>query len=69
MKFEDAKVGMLVSVTGTHAVHFTNGAEVIEKDTRDNSIKIEDRETCHKGWFFERGESYSMKDIHPLDDH
>ena len=22
MKFEDAKVGMLVRVTGTHAVHF-----------------------------------------------
>ena len=39
MKFEDAKVGMLVRVTGTHAVHFPNDAEIIEKDTRDNSIK------------------------------
>ena len=66
MKFEDAKVGMLVSVTGAHAVHFPNGAEVIEKDDRDNSILIEDRETWYKGWFFERGESYSMADIHPL---
>ena len=52
MKFEDAKVGMLVSVTGTHEVHFPDGAEVIEKDDREKSIKIEDRQTCHKGWFF-----------------
>lgn len=66
MKFEDAKVGMLVSVTGEHSVHFPNGAVVVEKDDRDNSIKIEDRETWYKGWFFERGVSYSMEDIHPL---
>lgn len=66
MKFEDAKVGMLVSVTGTHAVHFPNGAEVIEKDDRDNSIKIEDRETGHKDWFFEMGIEYTLEDIYPL---
>lgn len=66
MKFEDAKVGMLVSVAGEHSVHFPNGAVVIEKDDRAHSIKIENRETWYKGWFFERGISYSMEDIHPL---
>lgn len=66
MKFEDAKVGMLVSVTGEHSVHFPNGAVVVEKDDGDNSIKIEDRKTWYKGWFFDRGVSYSMEDIHPL---
>ena len=65
MKFEDVKVGMLVSVTGEHSVHFPNGAVVVEKDDGDNSIKIEDRKTWYKGWFFDRG-SYSMEDIHPL---
>lgn len=66
MKFSEVKEGMLVSVTGEHSVHFPNGAVVVEKDDRDNSIKIEDRETWYKGWFFERGLSYSMEDIHPL---
>ena len=66
MKFEDAKVGMLVSVTGEHSVHFPNGAVVVEKDDSDNSIKIEDRKTWYKGWFFDRGVSYSMEDIHHL---
>ena len=45
MKFEDAKVGMLVSVTGPHSVHFPNGAEVIKKDSHDKSIKIVARDT------------------------
>lgn len=66
MKFSEAKEGMLVSVTGEHSVHFLNGAVVIEKDDSDHSIKVEDRETWYKGWFFERGISYSMEDIHPL---
>lgn len=66
MKFEDVKEGMLVSVTGEHSVHFPNGAVVVEKDDGDNSIKIEDRKTWYKGWFFDRGVSYSMEDIHPL---
>lgn len=66
MKFEDVKVGMLVSVTGEHSVHFPNGAVVVEKDNGDNSIKIVDRKTWYKGWFFDRGISYCMKDIHPL---
>ena len=66
MKFEDVKVGMLVSVTGEHSVHFSNGAVVVEKDRHDNSIKIVDRKTWYKGWFFDKGASYSMEDIHPL---
>lgn len=67
MKFEDVKVGMLVSVTGPHSVHFPNGAEVIEKDSHDNSIKIVDRDTGYFWmYFFESGVEYTMADIHPL---
>ena len=74
MKFEDAKVGMLVSVTGTHAVHFPNGAEVIEKCDSDLSIKIRNNKTGFKMYFFEprRKNSsifsgrYSMEYIYPL---
>ena len=66
MKFEDAKVGMLVSVTGEHSVHFPNDAVVIDKDDRDKSIEIKDRKTGYKMYFFEVGISYSMEDIHHL---
>ena len=67
MKFEDVKVGMIVSVTGPHSVHFPNGAEVIKKDSHDNSIKIVDRDTrCFWMYFFESGVKYTMEDIHPL---
>lgn len=67
MKFEDVKVGMIVSVTGPYSVHFPNGAEVIKKDSHDNSIKIVDRDTgCFWMYFFESGVEYTMEDIHPL---
>lgn len=67
MKFEDVKVGMLVSVTGSHSVHFPNGAEVVEKDDRDNSIKIVDRDTgSFWMYFFEFSGRYSMEDINPI---
>ena len=67
MKFEDVKVGMIVSVTGPHSIHFPNGAEVIKKDSHDNSIKIVDRDTrCFWMYFFESGVEYTMEDIHPL---
>lgn len=74
MKFSEVEVGMLVSVTGTHSVHFPNGAEVIEKDDTDLSIKVRNNETGFKMYFFEpRRENssifsgrYSMEDIHPL---
>ena len=68
MKFEDAKVGMIVGVTGAHSVHFPNGAEIIKKDSKDNSIKIEDRETGYNNWFFDRGIEYTMKDIYPIEE-
>ena len=66
MKFSEVKEDMLVSVTGEHSVHFPNDAVVIDKDDRENSRKIKDRETGYKMWFFERGACYSMKDIQPL---
>lgn len=67
MKFSEVEVGMLVSVTGPHSVHFPNGAEVIKKDSHDNSIKIVDRDTgCFWMYFFESGVEYTMEDIHPL---
>lgn len=66
MKFSEAKIGMLVSVTGKHSFRFPNGARVIEKDITDSSIKIEDMNTRYKLWFFERGVHYPMGDIHPL---
>ena len=68
MKFEDVKVGMLVSVTGEHSDYFPNGAEVIEKDSRDNSIRIVNRKTGLMLWFFERGVEYSLEYIHPLEE-
>lgn len=67
MKFSEVKEGMLVRVTGEHSIHFPEGAIVIKKDSHDNSIKIKDRDTgYYTKWFFERGVSYSMEDIHPL---
>ena len=52
MKFSEVEVGMLVSVTGTHSVHFPKGAEVLEKDDTDLSIKIRNNETGFKMYFF-----------------
>lgn len=74
MKFEDVKVGMLVGVTGSSSIHFPNGAEVIEKDATDLSIKIRNNDTGFKLYFFEprREKSsifsgrYSMEDINPI---
>lgn len=66
MKFSEAKIGMLVSVTGEHSIHFTNGARVIKKDSIDSSIEIADMYTGFKMWFFESGLHYRMEDIHSL---
>lgn len=66
MKFSEVKEGMLVSVTGEHSVHFPNGAEVIEKDATDLSIKIRDNRTGFLMYFFDHGQRYPLKDIHPL---
>lgn len=67
MKFSEVKEGMLVSVTGEHSIHFPEGAVVIKKDSRDNSIKIIDRDGGYFWmYFFESGAEYSLEDIHPL---
>ena len=66
MKFYEAKIGMLISVTGKHSSKFPNGAKVIKKDNTDSSIRIEDRKTGRKMWFFDNGVKYSLKDIHHL---
>lgn len=66
MKFSEAKIGMLVSVTGPHSIHFPEGAEVIDKVDRDSSIKIKNRDTGFCMWFFEVAVEYPMEDIHPL---
>ncbi|MGN0946585.1 MAG: hypothetical protein ACI4N8_08845 [Megasphaera sp.] len=66
MKFSEAKIGMLVSVTGPYAIHFPEGAEVIDKVGIDSSIKIKNRDTGFFMWFFELDGKYSMEDIHPL---
>ena len=74
MKFSEVEVGMLVSVAGAHSVNFPNGAEVLEKDDTDLSIKIRNNETGFKMYFFEPRRTnssifsgrYSMEDIHPL---
>ena len=74
MKFSEVEVGMLVSVTGSASVHFPNGAEVLEKDDTDLSIKIRNNETGFTLYFFEprRKNSsifsgrYSMEYIDPI---
>lgn len=66
MKFEEVKVGMLVSVTGKYSSIFPNDAKVIEKDNTDNYIIIEEMKTGVKMWFFDNDVKYSLKDIHPL---
>lgn len=78
MKFEDAKVGMEVVVTGEHANKFPEGAIIAEKDGNDNSIKIVSKETYEfELWFWDinsRGpypktlrNDYDMSDIHLKD--
>lgn len=74
MKFSEAKLGMIVSVTGEHSLQFSNGAIVTDMDSTDSSIKIKDRKTGFELWFFEPDGSYafvqcrnySMEDIHPF---
>lgn len=66
MKFSEAQLDMLVSVTGEHSIKFPNGARVIEKDSNDRAIKIENMNTGYTMWFFDKGVRYPIKDIHPL---
>ena len=79
MKFEDAKVGMEVVVTGEQANKFPEGAVIVDKDNNDNSIRIRSKVNSIVNvvelWFWDinsrspksEWNSYDMEDIH-LDD-
>lgn len=74
MKFEDAKVGMEVVVTGEQADRFPEGAVIVEVDKRDFSVKLEG-EYGVTLWFWDINSSepesqrnaYDMSDIHLKD--
>lgn len=74
MKFNDARVGMEVMVTGEHANKFPEGAVIVDKDNHDNSIRIRSKVNSIVNvvelWFWDiksDRNSYDMEDIH-LDD-
>lgn len=74
MKFEDAKVGMEVVVTGEQADRFPEGAVIVEVDEKDLSVKLKDGYGISL-WFWDinnRGpvaqrNAYDMSDIHLKD--
>lgn len=74
MKFEDAKVGMEVVITGEQADRFPEGAVIEEVDKRDFSVKLKG-EYGVSLWFWDindRGpesqrNAYDMSDIHLKD--
>lgn len=74
MKFEDAKVGMEVVVTGEQADRFPEGAVIVKVDKRDFSVKLEG-EYGETLWFWDinsrepesQRNAYDMSDIHLKD--
>lgn len=74
MKFEDAKVGMEVVVTGEQADRFPEGAVIAEVDKKDFSVKLKGKYGVSL-WFWDindRGpesqlNAYDMSDIHLKD--
>lgn len=74
MKFEDAKVGMEVVVTGEQADRFPEGAVIVEVDKNDFSVKLEG-EYGVTLWFWDinsrepesQRNAYDMSDIHLKD--
>ena len=74
MKFEDAKVGMEVVVTGEQADRFPEGAVIVEVDKRDFSVKLKG-EYGVSLWFWDinsrepesQRNAYDMSDIHLKD--
>lgn len=74
MKFEDAKVGMEVVVTGEQADRFPEGAVIVEVDKRDFSVKLKG-EYGVTLWFWDINyrepesqlNAYDMSDIHLKD--
>lgn len=74
MKFEDAKVGMEVVVTGEQANRFPEGAVIVEVDKNDLSVKLKGAYGVRL-WFWDINPSepesarnaYDMSDIHLKD--
>lgn len=74
MKFEDAKVGMEVVVTGEQADRFPEGAVITDVDKNDFSVRLKGAYGLHL-WFWdinsrvskEQRNAYDMSDIHLKD--
>ena len=74
MKFEDAKVGMKVVVTGEQAERFPEGAVIVDVDKNDYSVRLKGVHGLHL-WFWdinsrvskEQRNAYDMSDIHLKD--
>ena len=74
MKFEDAKVGMEVVVTGEQADHFPEGAVIVDVDKNDFSVRLKGAHGLHL-WFWDINSrepksqlnAYDMSDIHLKD--
>lgn len=75
MKFEDAKVGMEVVVTGEQAERFPEGAVITDVDKNDFSVRLKGADDASL-WFWDinsrdpetRRNFYDMYDIHLKDD-
>ena len=74
MKFEDAKVGMDVVVTGENAGRFPEGAVIVDVDKNDFSVRLKGTHGLHL-WFWDinsrepksQRNAYDMSDIHLKD--
>ena len=74
MKFEDAKVGMEVVVTGENAGRFPEGAVIVDVDKNDFSVRLRGSHGLHL-WFWDinsrepksQRNAYDMSDIHLKD--
>lgn len=75
MKFEDAKVGMEVVVTGEQAERFPEGAVITDVDKNDFSVRLKGKHGVTL-WFWDinsrahesQRNAYDMSDIHLKDD-
>lgn len=75
MKFEDAKEGMKVVVTGKQADRFPEGAVIVDVDKNDFSVRLKGKSGVHL-WFWDinsrdpetQPNAYDMSDIHLKDD-
>lgn len=74
MKFEDAKEGMEVVVTGKQADNFPEGAVIVDVDKNDFSVRLKGKSGLHL-WFWDinsrdpeaQRNAYDMTDIHLKD--